>query len=185
MAPEELDQAFARVADGDRAAFGPVFSALYPRVRAVCARITGNGADADDAAQAAMMKLFEEAYRYEAGRSVIGWALALAVWEARTVSRSNQRRGARAAGETDLALLPDAAGRADDLLADLELHQLLDTAISDLAPNHQTAVEATLRGFIPADAAAAATLRKQRQRAVGQLRDWFRNRLAPNEPRNP
>lgn len=183
MTPEELDLAFAGVADGDRAAFGPVFVGLYPRVRAVCARITGNGADADDAAQAAMMKLFEQAHRYETGRSVIGWALALAVWEARTVARSNQRRSARASADADLSLLADGAERADDLLADLELRQLLDAAISDLAPNHQSAVEATLRGFIPADATAAANLRKQRQRAVGQLRDWFRNRLATNQTR--
>ena len=79
LAPDELDGLFARVADGDRAAFGPVFGALYPRVHAVCARITGNAADAEDAAQATMVKLFEQSHRYEAGRSALGWALALAV----------------------------------------------------------------------------------------------------------
>lgn len=185
MAVEELERAFAQVADGDRSALGPVFAALYPRVRAVCARITGGGPDADDAAQATMLKLFEEAHRYEPGRSVLGWAIALAVWESRTVARGRQRRGERTAGEVELGRLPDAAPGVDDLLADAELRQLLDAAIADLSPAHRTAVEATLRGFIPADAAGAAALRKQRQRAVGQLRDWFRRRLATHAPRTP
>lgn len=182
---DELDGLFARVADGDRAAFGPVFGALYPRVHAVCARITGHGADADDAAQATMVKLFEQSHRYEPGRSVLGWALALAVWEARTVSRSNQRRRARSSTELALERVEDLGRPADELLADHELEQLLEGAIADLSPTHQAAVHATLRGFIPADAAGAATLRKQRQRALVQLREWFTRRLRPSDPRSP
>ncbi len=184
LPPDELDGLFARVADGDRAAFGLAFGALYPRVYAVCARITGNGADADDAAQATMVKLFEQAHRYEPGRSALGWALALAVWEARTVSRANQRRSARSSSELALERLEDLGRPADDLLADHELEQLLEGAIADLSPTQQAAVQATLRGFIPADAAGAATLRKQRQRAVVQLRDWFTRRLRPSDPRS-
>lgn len=184
LPPEELDGLFARVADGDRAAFGLVFGALYPRVHAVCARITGNSADADDASQATMVKLFEQAHRYEPGRSALGWALALAVWEARTVSRANQRRGARNSSELALERLEDLGRPADDLLAEHELEQLLEGAIADLSPTQQAAVQATLRGFIPADAAGAATLRKQRQRAVLQLRDWFTRRLRPSDPRS-
>lgn len=185
LPPDELDGLFARVADGDRAAFGLVFGALYPRVHAVCARITGNSADADDAAQATMVKLFEQSHRYEPGRSALGWALALAVWEARTVSRANQRRSARSSSELALERLEDHGRPADDLLADNELERLLAGAIADLSATQQAAVQATLRGFIPADAAGAATLRKQRQRAVVQLRDWFTRRLRPSDPRSP
>jgi len=185
LAPDELDGLFARVADGDRAAFGPVFGALYPRVHAVCARITGNAADAEDAAQATMVKLFEQSHRYEAGRSVLGWAIALAVWEARSVLRANQRRSARSSSDLALERVEDLSRPADDLLADHELEQLLEGAIADLSPAHQAAVQATLRGYIPADAAGAATLRKQRQRAIVQLRDWFTRRLRPSDPRSP
>ena len=185
LPPDELDGLFAQVSDGDRAAFGLVFGALYPRVHAVCARITGNGADADDAAQATMVKLFEQSHRYELGRSALGWALALAVWEARTVSRSNQRRSARSSSDLALDRLEDLGRPADELLADHELEQLLEGAIADLSPSHQAAVHATLRGYIPADAAGAASLRKQRQRAVVQLRDWFSRRLRPSNPRSP
>lgn len=185
VSPDELDGLFARVADGDRAAFGPVFGALYPRVHAVCARITGNAADADDAAQATMVKLFEQSHRYEPGRSALGWALALAVWEARTVSRSNQRRSARSSSELALERLEDLGRPADDLLADHELEQLLEGAIADLSPTQQAAVQATLRGYIPADATGAAALRKQRQRALVQLREWFTRRLRPSDTRRP
>jgi RNA polymerase sigma-70 factor (ECF subfamily) len=185
LPPDELDGLFAQVADGDRAAFGLVFGALYPRVHAVCARITGNGADADDAAQPTMVKLFEQSHRYELGRSALGWALALAVWEARTVSRSNQRRSARSSSDLALDRLEDLGRPADELLADHELEQLLEGAIADLSPAHQAAVQATLRGYIPADAAGAASLRKQRQRALVQLREWFTRRLRPSDPRSP
>jgi RNA polymerase sigma-70 factor (ECF subfamily) len=185
LPPDELDGLFAQVADGDRAAFGLVFGALYPRVHAVCARITGNGADADDAAQATMVKLFEQSHRYELGRSALGWALALAVWEARSILRANQRRSARSSSDLALERVEDLSRPADDLLADHELEQLLEGAIADLSPAHQAAVQATLRGYIPADAAGAASLRKQRQRALVQLREWFTRRLRPSDPRSP
>ena len=132
-----------------------------------------------------MVKLFEQSHRYEAGRSVLGWAIALAVWEARSVSRSNQRRSARSSSDLALERVEDLSRPADDLLADHELEQLLEGAIADLSPAHQAAVQATLRGYIPADAAGAATLRKQRQRAIVQLRDWFTRRLRPSDPRSP
>lgn len=185
LAPEALDQAFARVADGDRASFGPVFEALFPRVRAAALRIIGNPADADDAAQAAMMKLFESSHRYEPGRSVIGWALALTLWEARTVATFNRRRSQRTDDGVEMVRLPDGHAPADDEIADRELLELLQSAIADLNPAQQAAVADTLRGFVPGDATAAATLRKQRQRAVEQLRGWFRTRLAPRNPRTP
>lgn len=185
LAPEELDRAFARVADGDREAFGPVFEALYPRVRAAALRITGNPSDAEDAAQSAMMKLFESSHRYEPGRSVIGWALALTLWEARTVATSNRRRSQRTDDGVELVRLPDGHSPADDELANRELLDLLQSAIADLNPMQRSVVADTLRGFVPGDATAAATLRKQRQRAVEQLRGWFRTRLAPRNPRTP
>lgn len=185
LAPEALDQAFGRVADGDRTAFGPVFEALYPRVRAACLRITENASDADDAAQSAMMKLFESAHRYQPGRSVIGWALALALWEARSVATSNRRRSGRMGDVTALDTHPDGQPAADDQLAEREQIALLESAIADLSPAQQAAVADTLRGYVPGDATAAATLRKQRQRAVEQLRGWFRNRLTSSPTRTP
>jgi hypothetical protein len=62
---ELLDRQMALVADGDRAAVGPFFRALWPAVHAYCERALGAGADADDAAAQSMEKVFREASRYD------------------------------------------------------------------------------------------------------------------------
>src|ERR1017187_5865902 len=62
---QELDRQMALLADGDRSAIEPLFRALWPVIQGCCKRALGDGADADDAAQQAMEKIFNEASRYD------------------------------------------------------------------------------------------------------------------------
>ena len=52
---ERLHQAMGRLADGDRNAFDLVFTAIWPVLRRFALRVMGSPADAEDAAQAALV----------------------------------------------------------------------------------------------------------------------------------
>jgi RNA polymerase sigma-70 factor (ECF subfamily) len=66
-----LHDSLGRLADGDRAAFRPVFELAWPRVRDVAARMMANAADAEDAAQSALLKLFERAGEFDPARDAL------------------------------------------------------------------------------------------------------------------
>src|SRR5439155_540588 len=86
----ELRRLMQRLADGDRGAFSPAFALLWPRLRAFAVRYVG-AADGEDAAQAALLRVFSRAGEYDADRDALAWALGIAAWECRTLRR--QRSG--------------------------------------------------------------------------------------------
>src|SRR5207245_9364399 len=75
----ELRRLMVRLADGDRAAFRPAFALLWPRLRAFAARCVA-AADAEDVAQAALLRVFSRASEYDAERDALAWALGIAAW---------------------------------------------------------------------------------------------------------
>lgn len=162
-----------RLADGDRAAASEVFQALWPLVHAFCCRAAGEGADADDAAQAAMVKIFAEAPLYERGRSVVPWALAIAGWECRTLQRRQGRRrqeGIEAAEE-----VVDPGASPEETVALQQMQQAARAVLSQLSSLDQ---ETLLAAF--SDEARdrfhvqGATFRKRRERALERLRRAWR-----------
>jgi RNA polymerase sigma-70 factor (ECF subfamily) len=168
-----LDEQMALVADGDRSAVTPLFRALWPIVHAYCERALGAGADADDAAQQSMEKAFLEASRYDRARPALPWALAIALWECRTVRRRNQR-----ARTTPLEGAPDrASGDAspEDAAIHGELVREARTLLETLSPADREVLLATfseevdVRGEV-----SGATLRKRRERALHRLRAAWR-----------
>ena len=80
-----------RLADGDRAAFRPVFDSLWPLLRSYAARHLPPG-EAEDAAQEALVKIFHRASEVDPARSAMAWALGIATWEIRTILRRRRRR---------------------------------------------------------------------------------------------
>src|SRR5260370_788744 len=80
-----------RLAEGDRTAFRPVFALVWPQVRAFAARLVGP-ADGEDAAQAALLKIFSRASEYDRARDALPWVLGIAAWECRTLRRRWERR---------------------------------------------------------------------------------------------
>lgn len=173
-----LNTAMGRLARGDRAAFAVVFEALAPPVRRLCAKKLDNAADADDAAQAALIKLFERAPDYDPARDVVGWALSLAWWECRTVISARQRARSKAGGGVDADDLPAAHDLEARLLAH-EADELLRAAIGELSPADTDALKRALQG-----APLSAGERKRKQRALARLRALFL-RTAPPAERAP
>ncbi|MCB0999922.1 MAG: sigma-70 family RNA polymerase sigma factor [Acidimicrobiales bacterium] len=102
------DHALVRAAvAGDRAATDVLLRRHYDRMYAVCRRITGNDADAADAAQEAMIAIVRGLARFD-GRSSFGtWAYRIATNASLDELRRRRRRPT-----------PADAGRGDDLPGD-------------------------------------------------------------------
>jgi DNA-directed RNA polymerase specialized sigma24 family protein len=81
----ELQRGLTRLADGDREAFDAVFARPWPAVHALAARYLPP-ADVDDAAQNALLKLFERAAEFDPERDAVAW-------EIRTVRRRRDTSG--------------------------------------------------------------------------------------------
>lgn len=163
------DELMARLADGDRGASAALFGALWPPVRRLCGAMLGNDADADDAAQDAIVTVFARAGDYERARPALPWALAIAAWSCRTVRKRRHRRR-----EDDLGAAPDrmAEERPDD---DAEQRELIEVALSALASLSDRDRETLVATYWEEQASATgATLRKRRERALDRLRSLFR-----------
>src|SRR4029453_11616792 len=81
-----------RLADGDRDAFSPLFEALWPMVRRFALRALEGSADAEDAAQVALMKVFSNAAKFDANRDAVTWVLGIVAYECRTFRQKRRRR---------------------------------------------------------------------------------------------
>jgi len=91
-APQDDRALVAAAQDGDRAALDQLFRRHYDRVHAVCRRITGNEADAADAAQEAMIAMVRGLQRFD-GRSSFGtWAYRIATNASLDELRRRRRR---------------------------------------------------------------------------------------------
>ena len=86
-----LNRDLARLADGDRSAFHPVFGRLKPELERFAARHLSPD-EAQDAAQQALVSLFSRASEYDPARDALAWALGIVAWEVRTRRRRAQRR---------------------------------------------------------------------------------------------
>src|SRR5882724_11718003 len=64
----DLNALMARLGDGDRSAFGAVFRLLWPPTLRLCLSMLKNDADANDAAQQGMEKVFSRASDYDPSR---------------------------------------------------------------------------------------------------------------------
>src|SRR5690348_17316476 len=105
LARTEVQALVKRLAEGDRTAIEPSFNALWPVLRRFSARALGNEADAEDAAQQAVTKLFAQVADYDSQRDAVGWALTIAAYECRTVRRQRARR--REVGADELLPIAD------------------------------------------------------------------------------
>jgi RNA polymerase sigma-70 factor (ECF subfamily) len=163
----ELDEWMARLADGDRRVFDPLFRALWPRALRL-ARTRLPEAQANDAAQATMVKVFARASEFRAGAPALPWFYAVAANEVRSAARACGKAKAR----EEAADAADAvAGEGDPEAAaiDRELYESLERAIAALDDASAEAIGAML-GRSPRPAIAPAALRKRISRAYARLR---------------
>jgi RNA polymerase sigma factor (sigma-70 family) len=161
-----------RLADGERRAFLPVYRALQPLLRRWCGRLLPVDADADDATQASLEQLFFRASEFDPRRDVVGWALALATAECRTLLRRRQRR-------RESALPADAGpvveGEAERAVSRGELRAALVGVLAEL---NAVDVEALLASIEegPRPDVPGATFRKRLERALRRLRALWSTR---------
>lgn len=121
------------------------------------------------------MKLFAQAADYDADRSVLPWALAIAGWECRTIRRRTQRR--RECGLDDANGDPaDGAASAEDRLVHAAMLAEAEHALSFLSEaDRQTLAWAFSEARPHERPVSGATFRKRRQRALGRLREVWRS----------
>ncbi len=157
----------ARIVSGDRRAFDAVFAALWAPVHRFCLTLLLEEADADDAAQLVMEKLFVQAHHYNPEHPVIAWALAMARWECRTILRRRSRRRTEPLSDSDIA------SEWDDPAERAELQEALLKAISELSVSDQAVIQ---ESFWTDDSGPArdAAFRKRKQRAIERLRTAWR-----------
>jgi RNA polymerase sigma factor (sigma-70 family) len=154
-----------RLADGDRSVFDAVFAQLWPVVRDFCAR-TLPGADAEDAAQAALEKVFARACSFDRTRDGLTWALAIASWEVRTL-RTRARRSKTAPLEHEPL---DDAGSPEDEAITRELEAAIVAVIGTLSERDRMTLH---------EAGSGPTFRKRKERAITRLRDAWRRLYGP------
>lgn len=158
----------ARLAEGDRLAFDPLFRALYPRaLRFARLKLSEDGAA--EAAQNVLMLLFARASDFEAGRPVLPWFYAVAGNEIRRLQRAN-RTDSRVGSEDSEHVA--AHGDPESLLLDRELRGSLDRAIAALDRDSASAILALL-GDAPRPHVTPVAFRKRVSRAYARLRDFF------------
>jgi RNA polymerase sigma-70 factor, ECF subfamily len=160
----DLDALVARVADGDRSGFTPLFRRLWPPTLRMCLGMLKNEADASDAAQQAMEKILTRASGYDRQRPELPWALAIAAWECRTLRRKRSRRR-EVPDETQREEL--GAGGEDDAVQ-RDLVRAAAEAMGELSEADRETLIATF--WDEAASASGATLRKRRERALVRLR---------------
>jgi RNA polymerase sigma-70 factor (ECF subfamily) len=161
---DDLDAWMARLADGDRSTFDPLFRTLYTRALRV-ARARVGPERAEDVAQASLVKLFAGASAFEPGRPVLPWLYAIVANEI----RAEKRAAARTCEPLEAGAEIAAAADTERAVADAELHRALDAAIAALDAPSAEAIAALL-GRNVAPAIAPAAFRKRVSRAVARLR---------------
>lgn len=169
----ELDALMARLADGERSAFDPLFTALRPRAVRV-ARMRVDPQRADDVAQAALLKVFARASEFESGRPVLPWFYAIVANEIRAVTRGKLLQSQVALDTDDGRPREIVDGREDPEARAIqrELELALERAIETLDPSSADAIAAMLgRTDRPTiDAGSSAAFRKRVSRAYARLR---------------
>ncbi len=158
----ELDVLMARLAEGDRSAFEPLFRALHPRALRL-ARARTDAASASDVAQSALIKVFARASEFSPGRPVLPWFYAVLANELHSFARKQRRTV-----PLEEVSLADEYDQEAELLQ-RELSRALELAIGELDREAAEAIYAMLeRGERPNIDPVA--FRKRVSRAYARLR---------------
>ena len=165
----QLTQLMTRLADGDRSVFDAVYAGLWPVVSAFCSKSLDR-ADAEDAAQQALLKVFDQAAKFEQGRDAVTWALSIAVWEVRTIRKRHQRSKTYVLNDTEIAAPTDSP---ETLTVERQITAAALYALGQLSNADQKTLLATFNEEAPAGV-AGATFRKRRERALARLKETWR-----------
>ena len=169
---KRLHQAMVRLADGDRCAFDPVFTAIWPILRRYALRAMGSPADAEDAAQAALEKVLCRVAEFDRERDALVWVLGIAANECRTLRQKSRRRKEEPGGLDEFAPVLASDG---DMSPEKRLiaRDLEAAALDVLCTLHANDVE-TLKLVLTENRMESATFRKRVERAMVRLRQAWK-----------
>jgi RNA polymerase sigma-70 factor, ECF subfamily len=172
-----MDDLMQRLARGDRSAFDRVYAEARPLLERFTSRALGGGADAEDAAQQALLQVFSRASEYQPGRSAAAWMLGIAAYEVRTARkrRARRREAPLTAAEVDGQACAAPTPEEHSVLADLEA--AAREVLGALRPEDAQAIAASVdRGAAARAGLSPATFRKRLQRALERARLLWRTR---------
>lgn len=166
-----LQEELTALARGDRAAFDPLFRRLWPLLRGLAQRCLP-AAEAEDAAQEALLRVFSRASEFDPERDALAWVLGVASWQIRT-----HRTKARRRREDSVDKLPEREGarpspETEAVARDLEA--ALERALQELPAGDAATLLAYARGERPD--LPGPTFRKRVERALTRLRSQWRIR---------
>jgi RNA polymerase sigma-70 factor (ECF subfamily) len=164
----EIHAAMVRFADGDRAAFREVFDALWPVLLSFTSRTLAARADAEDAAQRALLKVFDRIIDLDRSRDGVAWAITIAAYEVMTVRRELLRRREQSADA--LVAVADGQPSPAEHVVREDLHAAVREAIGELPARDQAALAELLDDTV----SSGETERKRRFRAIERLRALWR-----------
>jgi RNA polymerase sigma-70 factor, ECF subfamily len=159
------------LARGDRSAFRPVFAALWPLLRQFCRRALQDDPLAEDAAQAALMKLFLHATDFRPEGDVVAWALGIAAFECRSLRNRRARRGEHP-HPPELAIVRLGQPSPEEVAIHADLGAALLEVMRTLRPLDRETLEQAIAPALPAR--RDPVFRKRLQRALERLRAAWR-----------
>jgi RNA polymerase sigma factor (sigma-70 family) len=123
----------ARALDGDGRAFATLVEPHLPMLYRIAARACGSSAMAQDAVQETLTLFFDRLEQYTPGTSLRSFLASIAVRQARTLLRGEQRRRQR----EDTSAPPEAAPDPSQLLAAERLGRKIRDALSTMPKKRQ------------------------------------------------
>ncbi|WP_333833245.1 sigma-70 family RNA polymerase sigma factor [Rubrimonas sp.] len=189
VAPRRDDAALAReaalmraCAAGDPAAAQTVIAETAPRVLTLCVRLLGDAAEAEDATQETLLRLWRVAPQWREGEARIAtWAHRVAGNLCVDRLRARRRRAGPALDEAPDP--PDPAPSALERLGAAQRAQALEAALADLPERQRTAIAlrhlegwgnpeiaAALETSVEAVESLLARGRRTLARALGEMR---------------
>ncbi|MBS0479226.1 MAG: sigma-70 family RNA polymerase sigma factor [Proteobacteria bacterium] len=153
QAAENDDAVMTRIAGRDALAFSRVVEAQVGMLHRVAYRMLGDGAEAEDVAQEALLRLWASAERWRSGQAgIAAWLTRVAV----NLCLDRLRRK-RFSSDAEAPDRPDEAAGADEAMDEARMRAAALAALGDLTERHRAAIVLTYYEELP-NAAAAEVL---------------------------
>ena len=170
MDNECFEQAIARVASGDVAGLEDIYRAYASSIYAVCLSVTGQQADAEDAAVETFLRIWKKADTYRRGNGHRAWLMTIAHHTAAEM----MRRQSRISPVEDAVLdtFPVTAGPEDETCTRL----LLEGALQMLSEPERQVISLHVIADLPQREVARilevplGTIAWRKRQAMGKLR---------------
>lgn len=169
---DQLQRAMKALAEGDRSAFRPVFSALWGILLRFSERALQDADLAQDVAQTALMKLLLHAADFQPERDAVAWALGFAAYECLS-ARNRSRRQREQVDAEALATVAVSDPSPEDAVIREDLRAAATEVVGSLRPRDAETLELAFSG--PRRAGSGPAFRKRLQRALERLRTAWRH----------